>query len=114
MKTAHIFGLIALVFLLFACNTTIAQETNNEDSTTVHVKFSVKKNGAITNVNIFRSSGNPTFDAEALRVVRNMEPWKGAAVKQKTWFVLPIRFSLSETQQSDSVQTELIENILID
>ncbi|MDR0941163.1 MAG: energy transducer TonB [Bacteroidales bacterium] len=113
MKTPLFCSLIALVFVLFACETTIAQEIPHEDSTTTYVLFAVKKDGAITGVKLFRSSGNPTFDAEALRVVRNMGAWKGEAVKQKTWFVLPIRFSLSETPQRDRVQTEAINNVIL-
>ena len=65
----------------------------------VGVKFVVNETGAITNVEIVRSSGNAAMDAEAKRVVSGMPPWKpgknnGVAVK--VYFQLPISFKITE------------------
>ena len=63
------------------------------------VQFVVKADGSIENVEIMRSSGNESLDAEALRVVKAMPKWrpamnKGKAVNVK--FVLPVVFKLQK------------------
>ena len=61
------------------------------------VQFVVKADGSIEIVEIMRSSGDASLDAEALRVVKAMPKWrpamnKGKAVNVK--FVLPVVFKL--------------------
>ena len=61
------------------------------------VQFVVKADGSISDVQIMRSTGNESLDAEALRVVKAMPKWrpamnKGEAVNVK--FVLPIVYKL--------------------
>ena len=61
------------------------------------VQFVVKADGSISDVQIMRSTGNESLDAEALRVVKTMPKWrpamnKGKAVNVK--FVLPVVFKL--------------------
>ena len=63
------------------------------------VQFVVKADGSISDVEIMRSSGDASLDAEALRVVKAMPKWKpamnkGEAVNVK--FVLPIVYKLSK------------------
>ena len=63
------------------------------------VQFVVKADGSISDVQIMRSSGNESLDAEALRVVKAMPKWrpamnKGKAVNVK--FVLPVVFKLQK------------------
>ena len=59
------------------------------------VQFVVKADGSISDVQIMRSSGNESLDAEALRVVKAMPKWKPAMNKGKAVnvkFVLPVVF----------------------
>lgn len=70
------------------------------------VQFVVKADGSIENVEIMRSSGDASLDAEALRVVKAMPKWKpamskGVAVNVK--FVLPVVFK----QQKEAPVIEL-------
>ena len=63
------------------------------------VQFVVKADGSISDVQIMRSTGNESLDAEALRVVKAMPKWrpamnKGKAVNVK--FVLPVVFKLQK------------------
>ena len=63
------------------------------------VQFVVKADGSIENVEIMRSSGNESLDAEALRVVKAMPKWKPAMNKGKAVnvkFVLPVVFKLQK------------------
>jgi TonB family protein len=66
-----------------------------EDITgTVYVTFSVDKDGTIMNVRILRSV-HPLLDAEALRVVSEMEPWSAGTLDDdpiKCRYNLPIVF----------------------
>ena len=73
-----------------------AQENNIQGK--VLVKFIVKADGSVDNVEIEKSSKNDLLDAEAIRVVKGMPKWtpgehKGKAVNTK--FTLPVNFRLS-------------------
>ena len=61
----------------------------------VIVRFVVKADGTIGDVNLMRSSGNESLDAEALRVVGSMPKWTPAMLGGKpvnVWFTLPVVF----------------------
>ena len=63
------------------------------------VQFVVKADGSISDVQIMRSSGDASLDAEALRVVKAMPKWKPAMNKGKAVnvkFVLPVVFKLQK------------------
>lgn len=112
MSVAKFLILATLVCSLFACKSSknIIQTPENVVNTT-QIQFTVEENGDITNVKIYRSSGNPLLDAEAIRVVKKMEKWNSQ--QEKRTFILPIQFNLSETTQSDSINNSL-DNIPID
>ena len=70
------------------------------------VQFVVKADGSIENVEIMRSSGDASLDAEALRVVKAMPKWrpamnKGKAVNVK--FVLPIVYKLPKKADGNGI-----------
>ena len=61
------------------------------------VKFLVKKDGSIGNIEIVKSSGNENLDKEAIRVVSSMPNWKPGMQRGKgvnVRFSLPIMFRL--------------------
>ena len=63
----------------------------------VMVRFIVDEQGRITDPEVTRGVGSGC-DEEALRVIKNMPPWKPAMNKGKpvkVYYVLPIKFSLS-------------------
>ena len=73
-----------------------ARENNIQGK--VLVKFIVKADGSVDNVEIEKSSKNELLDTEAIRVVKNMPKWtpgehEGKAVNTK--FILPVNFRLS-------------------
>jgi TonB family protein len=62
---------------------------------TVYVKFTVEKDGTITNAIVLKSV-EPILDNEALRVIRIMPTWIPAKMYDKTIvsnYVLPIKFA---------------------
>ena len=70
------------------------------------VQFVVKADGSISDVQIMRSTGNKSLDAEALRVVKAMPKWrpamnKGEAVNVK--FVLPIVYKLPKEVNGNGI-----------
>ena len=70
------------------------------------MQFVVKADGSIENVEIMRSSGDASLDAEALRVVKAMPKWrpamnKGEAVNVK--FVLPIVYKLPKEANGNGI-----------
>ena len=70
------------------------------------VQFVVKADGSIENVEIMRSSGDASLDAEALRVVKAMPKWKPAMNKGKAVnvkFVLPIVYKLPKEVNGNGV-----------
>ncbi|XOV66424.1 MAG: TonB family protein [Fluviicola sp.] len=63
----------------------------------VFVKFTVDKTGLVKNVNVVKSSGFEAFDAEAVRVINNMQSWEPATKDGKkvaAEMTLPIVFKL--------------------
>jgi protein TonB len=72
-----------------------ARESGTEGRSVI--QFVVNEDGAITGVEVVRSSGSSSLDAEAKRVVSGMPHWKpgkqqGKAVK--VYFTLPVTFKL--------------------
>ncbi|MBQ4039330.1 MAG: energy transducer TonB, partial [Bacteroidaceae bacterium] len=70
------------------------------------VKFIVKKDGSINNVEIVKSSGNEILDKEAMRVVSSMPNWEpgiqgGNAVNAS--FVIPVGFKLQNPAKQEAV-----------
>lgn len=73
----------------------IAQENGIQGR--VICQFVVNKDGAIVDVEIVRSGGDPSLDKEALRVIKSMPKWKpgkqrGKAVRVK--YTVPVNFRL--------------------
>ncbi len=71
------------------------------------VKFIVKKDGSIANVEIVKSSGDKSLDDEALRVVSSMPKWKPGTQGGKpvnVQFMLPVAF-----MQQNNNKASLIE-----
>ena len=74
----------------------------------VIVKFTIEKDGSITDVEVARSI-YPALDEEAVRVVSMMPKWKPATKKGepiRCKYMLPIFFRLSD-EKKDDVQTGL-------
>ena len=70
------------------------------------VQFVVKADGSICDVQIMRTSGDESLDAEALRVVKSMPKWKPAMNKGKAVnvkFVLPIVYKLPKEDNGNGV-----------
>ena len=58
----------------------------------VIVQFVVRKNGALTDINVLRSAGKE-LDNEVLRVIRLMPPWipgKNKGIPVDVYYVLPV------------------------
>lgn len=73
----------------------IAQENGIQGR--VICQFVVNKDGAIVDVEVVRSGGDPSLDKEALRVIKSMPKWKpgkqrGKAVRVK--YTVPVNFRL--------------------
>ena len=73
----------------------IAQENGIQGQ--VVCQFTVNRDGSIVDINVVRSSGEPSLDKEAVRVIQSMPKWKpgqqgGKAVRVK--YTLPVRFRL--------------------
>ncbi len=82
------------------------------------VQFVVKSDGSIDNVEIMRSSGNESLDAEALRVVKAMPKWKPAMNKGKAVnvkFVLPVVYKLPKEANANGIYVpeKVKENLLV-
>jgi len=63
------------------------------------IRFIVAETGSVTDAQIMRSSGDKDLDAEALRVVRAMPPWKPGRQSGKivpVYYTLPITFALED------------------
>lgn len=61
------------------------------------IEFTVTEKGAITKVQVLKSTGVAALDAEAMRVVSNMPPWEPASWHNRpvsVYFTLPITFQL--------------------
>ena len=65
----------------------------------VVVKFYIDRNGSCSQFKVLRSL-NPSFDAEALRVLKLMPKWNMSSMEENgTWYVLPIYFKKQKVQQ---------------
>ena len=82
------------------------------------VQFVVKSDGSICDVQIMRSTGNESLDAEALRVVKAMPKWKPAMNKGKAVnvkFVLPVVYKLPQEANANGIYVpeKVKENLLV-
>ena len=62
-------------------------------------QFVVERNGTPSNIEVVSSSGEPSLDNEAVRVISIMPKWKPGKQRGKSvpvTFVLPIKFRLAE------------------
>lgn len=69
----------------------------------VIVKFTVKKDGSVSDVKVIRSI-DPLLDKEAVRLVANMPKWIPGQSRGKdvnSQFTIPVRFSIGSKEGSD-------------
>ena len=65
----------------------------------VIVKFYIDRDGSCSQFKVLRSL-NPSFDAEALRVLKLMPKWNMSSMEGNgTWYVLPVYFKKQKVQQ---------------
>ena len=65
----------------------------------VIVKFYIDRDGSCSQFKVLRSL-NPSFDAEALRVLKLMPKWNMNSMEGNgTWYVLPVYFKKQKAQQ---------------
>ena len=65
----------------------------------VIIKFYIERDGTCSQFKILRSL-NPSFDADALRVLKLMPKWNmGSMEGSGTWYVLPVSFKRQNVQQ---------------
>ena len=65
----------------------------------VIVKFYIDRDGSCSQFKVLRSL-NPSFDAEALRVLKLMPKWNMNSMEGNgTWYVLPVYFKKQKGQQ---------------
>ena len=65
----------------------------------VIVKFYIDRDGSCSQFKVLRSL-NPSFDAEALRVLKLMPKWNVSSMEGSgTWYVLPVYFKKQKAQQ---------------
>ena len=65
----------------------------------VVVKFYIDRNGTCSQFKVLRSL-NPSFDAEALRVLKLMPKWNVSSMEGNgAWYVLPVSFKKQNVQQ---------------
>lgn len=73
-----------------------ASAYENKQQGRVYIKFSVDKNGFVTDVKVLRGV-NPEIDAEAVRVIKGMPKWTSGSNKEKpvkVSFVMPVKFKI--------------------
>ncbi len=64
----------------------------------VVVKFYIDRNGSCSQFKVLRSL-SPSFDAEALRVLKLMPKWNMSSMEEGgTWYVLPVYFKKQKAQ----------------
>ena len=64
----------------------------------VIVKFYIDRDGSCSQFKVLRSL-NPSFDAEALRVLKLMPKWNVSSMEGSgTWYVLPVYFKKQKSQ----------------
>lgn len=69
-------------------------------------RFVVNKNGDLSDLEVLRSCGDTTLDAEALRVLATLPKWNPAVLKNETvraYFTLPVTYNIKPAPK-DSVQ----------
>lgn len=74
------------------------EESNNIEGT-VKISFVVEKDGSITGVKVYKTSGNENLDKEAVRVIKMLKPWKPAKQNGKSTrmsMIKPVTFDLAE------------------
>ena len=65
----------------------------------VIVKFYIDRDGSCSQFKVLRSL-NPSFDAEALRVLKLMPKWNVSSMERGgAWYVLPVYFKKQKAQQ---------------
>lgn len=65
----------------------------------VIVKFYIDRDGSCSQFKVLRSL-NPSFDAEALRVLKLMPKWNMSSMERGgAWYVLPVFFKKQNVQQ---------------
>ena len=65
----------------------------------VIVKFYIDRDGSCSQFKVLRSL-NPSFDAEALRVLKLMPKWNMSSMERGgAWYVLPVSFKKQNVQQ---------------
>ena len=65
----------------------------------VIVKFYIDRDGSCSQFKVLRSL-NPSFDAEALRVLKLMPKWNVSSMERGgAWYVLPVFFKKQNVQQ---------------
>ena len=65
----------------------------------VIVKFYIDRDGGCSQFKVLRSL-NPSFDAEALRVLKLMPKWNVSSMEGNgAWYVLPVSFKKQNVQQ---------------
>ena len=65
----------------------------------VIVKFYIDRDGSCSQFKVLRSL-NPSFDAEALRVLKLMPKWNMSSMERGgDWYVLPVYFKKQKAQQ---------------
>ena len=65
----------------------------------VIVKFYIDRDGSCSQFKVLRSL-NPSFDAEALRVLKLMPKWNVSSMEGNgAWYVLPVYFKKQKAQQ---------------
>lgn len=65
----------------------------------VIVKFYIDRDGSYSQFKVLRSL-NPSFDAEALRVLKLMPKWNMSSMERGgAWYVLPVFFKKQNVQQ---------------
>lgn len=81
------------------------------------VRYTIEKDGRVTEVEIMKSSGNKLFDKEALRVIKNMPRWipgiqGDTAIRVK--FVMPVKFELNnytDTKRNENDIFPIVEHM---
>ncbi|NRA12276.1 MAG: energy transducer TonB [Crocinitomicaceae bacterium] len=75
-------------------------ERSNGIQGNVYVRFTVEKDGNLSNIKILKSvTGSKNFDAEVVRIINKMQKWtsgENRGKKVRTYMTLPIRFVLKD------------------
>ena len=78
-------------------------------------QFIVEKDGSISNITIWRSSGNTSLDNEAIRVIQSMPKWKPGLQRGKpvrVRYTIPINFRLvNKVAHEENQKNHRLEDI---